>query len=61
MICDNVKNVHDPVTITDTEAIRVICKQCKHQFVVRKYIDKGTPEIREYAYIYRDWETDKVS
>lgn len=54
MICDLKSNVHDPVTIAeDDNALRVICKQCKHQFVIRKDPFKKVPEMREYAKIFK--------
>ena len=54
MICDAVSQVHDPITIgEDMNALRVLCKQCKHQFVIRKHFIKGNPEMREYAKIFK--------
>lgn len=54
MICDNITNVHDPITVAeDGNALRVFCKQCKHQFVIRKHPVKGNPEMRDYAKIFK--------
>lgn len=54
MICDNVKSCHDPVTIKEDQcALRVLCKNCHHQFVIRKDPFKGNPEIKQYAKIFK--------
>jgi hypothetical protein len=51
--CDNVAYCHDPVTIgEDTNALRVLCKQCKHQYVIRKDW-RGMPDNREYSKLYK--------
>ncbi len=52
--CDNISNCHDPITIgEDRNALRVFCKQCKHQYVIRKDPNTGAPEKREYARIFK--------
>lgn len=33
--------------------MRVICKECSHQFVVRKNSFNGAPEKRQYAKIFK--------
>lgn len=54
MTCDNKSYCHDPVTIANNEnAMRVICKQCKKQFVVRKDPFKDAPENRQYSRIFK--------
>lgn len=51
--CDNVSKCHDLVNINDVDAMRVICKECKHQYVIRKELVKDVPEKREYARIFK--------
>lgn len=51
--CDGKSNIHDPITIgEDSCALRVLCKQCKSQFVIRKS-PNGAPERRAYAKIFK--------
>lgn len=51
--CDNITNCHDPETIADDQdAMRVICKQCRHQYVIRKDW-RGVPENRQYSKIFK--------
>lgn len=51
--CDNISNAHDPVTITeDGDAMRVFCKQCRHQYVIRKDW-RGVPENRQYSKLFK--------
>ena len=53
MICDGISNVHDPITVFDGDsALRVLCIQCKKQFVIRKS-PNGAPEIKQYAKIFK--------
>ena len=52
MKCNNISNCHDPVTISDGDALRVICKQCHHQYIIRKS-PNGAPEIKQYAKIFK--------
>lgn len=51
--CDNVSSAHAPWLIDETsEVIRVICKDCKAQEVLRKD-HRGAPEPRSYAQFYK--------
>lgn len=51
--CDNISNCHDPITIgEDNNAIRVFCRQCKHQYVIRKDW-RGVAENRQYSEIFK--------
>lgn len=51
--CDNKSSVHDPVTIgEDYHALRVLCKQCKNQYVIHKDFSLA-PEKRMYAKIFK--------
>lgn len=53
MICDGVSSCHDPRIIAETDgAMRVLCAECKHQFVLRKD-HRGVPEKRECAKIFK--------
>lgn len=53
MICDNVQATHDPFVISDDkDALRVGCKQCNQQFVLRKDY-RGVPNNREYSKIFK--------
>lgn len=52
--CDNLSNVHDPLTIgEDGSAIRVICRICKEQIVIHKDMFTGAPEKREWARVFK--------
>ena len=52
--CNNISSCHNLKTIVDGEtAMRVICTECKHQFVIRKDSYKGVPEKRQYAKLYK--------
>lgn len=52
--CDNISNCHDPITIgEDSNALRVICKQCKNIYVLRKDPNTGAPEKKEYSKIFK--------
>lgn len=54
MICDNKAKCHDPFIVEeDMNAMRVICKECKHQYVIRKDPFKGVPENRSYIKVFR--------
>lgn len=51
--CDNQSHCHDPIIIgEDQNAIRVICKQCKNQCVIRKDW-RGVPFNRQYSEIFK--------
>lgn len=53
--CDNVSNTHDMDVISeDDSAIRAICKECKHQYVIRKDW-RGVPDNVEYAKLFKRW------
>jgi hypothetical protein len=53
MICNNISQTHNLITIDDSEALRVICSQCKKQFVIRKDPFTGAPEKRQYAKVFK--------
>ena len=51
--CDNISNVHNPRTIAEDEnAIRVLCLECKHQYVIRKDW-RGVPENKQYSKLFK--------
>lgn len=51
--CDNISACHDPITIgEDSSAMRVYCKNCKHQYVIRKDW-RGIPVNRDYIKIFK--------
>ena len=51
--CDNFQSCHNLTTISEDEnAIRVVCNQCWHQYVVRKDW-RGSPEKRSYAKLFK--------
>jgi hypothetical protein len=53
MECDNIKKCHRPEIIgEDHTAMRVICKECWHQYVVPKDW-RGAPENRFYSKTYK--------
>jgi len=53
MECDNLSFCHNPVIINeDNSAQRVICTQCKYQYVLRKDW-RGVFENKEYSKIFR--------
>ena len=53
MICNGKSAVHNPITVSDGDsALRVLCIQCKKQFVIRKS-PNGAPEIKQYAKIFK--------
>lgn len=53
-LCDNKSQAHNMLVISDGDtAMRVLCKLCKHQFVIRKDPYKGVPEKRQYAKLYK--------
>jgi hypothetical protein len=53
MECNNIFNAHDPITVgEDLNGLRVICKTCKHQYVIRKNFNI-TPENRQYSKIFK--------
>lgn len=51
--CNNKSACHTPKVISDTDALRVICVTCKHQYVIRKDPFKGVPENRQYSKIFK--------
>lgn len=51
--CDNISKCHDLVFVAEDEsASRVICKECKHQYVIRKDW-RGIHENRQYSKVYK--------
>ncbi len=51
--CNNISSCHAPEVIIETsEAIRVVCRHCNHQYVIRKDL-RGTVENRTYSAIFR--------
>lgn len=51
--CDNISEAHDNIIIAeDANAMRVICRICKEQNVIRKDW-RGSPEKRQYAEIFK--------
>lgn len=51
--CDNKTKCHAPITIGEDEnAMRVICTECKHQYVIRKDW-RGVPDNKQYSKIFR--------
>jgi hypothetical protein len=52
--CDNIREAHDPAIISEGDsAMRVLCTICKELYIIRKDINKGVPEKRQYAKIYK--------
>lgn len=52
--CNNKSACHRPTVINeDQNAVRVICQECKHQYVIRKDPIKDVPENRQYSKIYK--------
>lgn len=53
MECDNISYCHNPITIgEDQNALRVLCTQCKNQYIIRKDW-RGVPLNRDYSNIFR--------
>lgn len=53
MECNNISNCHNPITASeDYSALRVICTECKHQYVIRKNFNLS-PENRMYSKIFK--------
>lgn len=51
--CDNISYCHDPITIgEDGNAIRVFCRQCNNQYLIRKD-ERGVVDNREYSKIFK--------
>ncbi len=51
--CDNICKAHSPYVIAEDEnAMRVICNECKHIYIIRKDW-RGVPENREYSRIFK--------
>ncbi len=51
--CNNISQCHDPIVIgEDDNAMRVFCRQCKNQYVIRKDW-RGVPENRQYSKIFQ--------
>lgn len=53
-LCDNVSRCHNLIEISDGDsAMRVLCKECKVSIIIRKDINKGVPEKRQYAKVFK--------
>jgi hypothetical protein len=51
--CDNIRACHNcDIIAEDMNAARVICKECKEQYVIRKDY-RGVPLNRQYAEIFK--------
>lgn len=50
--CNNKSNCHDLKTISDSDALRVICKICYNTYILRKDW-RGVPEKKLYAKIFK--------
>lgn len=51
--CNNQSSSHDPITIgEDSNCMRVLCKECKTQYNIRKDW-RGIPFNRQYSEIFR--------
>ncbi len=48
--CNGKSQVHDLIDINND---RVFCKQCKHQFILRRDLLTNAPEKRQYAELFR--------
>lgn len=52
--CDNLSEAHDPITLSeDNNAMRVYCRICQNQYVIRKESFKNVPENRQYSRIFK--------
>lgn len=53
--CDNRQKCHDPFVIYDDpeEVMRVICKECKQQKIIRYEPVKRVPVNREYIKFFK--------
>jgi hypothetical protein len=51
--CNNISACHELLTIYDLDALRVICKRCRHQYFLRKDPIKNVPEKRQYAKVFK--------
>ena len=53
-ICDNLSACHNPIVIKeDLNAMRVLCTNCKNQYIIRKDYIKDVPENRQYSQIFK--------
>lgn len=51
--CDNISKCHNPITIgEDDNALRVLCSECKNQYIIRKDW-RGVPDNKQYSEIFR--------
>jgi hypothetical protein len=51
--CDNKQNCHDAIVIgDDSNALRVVCRHCKHQYIIRKD-SRGIADNRQYSKIFK--------
>ena len=52
--CNNVSQAHDMKIVQEDDcAMRVICNICKNQYTIHKDINKGVPEKRMYAKLFK--------
>lgn len=51
--CDNKSKCHDPFVIHEGDAMRVICKECKHQYIIRVDPIKRVPINRLYIKVFK--------
>lgn len=52
--CNNISEAHDPITIGEDEnALRVFCRICHANLVLRKDPNKGTPENKAYSKVFK--------
>jgi hypothetical protein len=53
MICNNMSEAHDLIDVSE-DGTRVLCKICKQQVVLRRD-ERGVPEKRQYARLFKRW------
>lgn len=54
MLCNNISSCHNPTTIgEDSNALRILCKQCYNQIVIKKDYIKDVPENRQYSKVFK--------
>jgi hypothetical protein len=51
--CDNKSACHSLAILSDSDLLRVICTQCKHQYFIRKVPGKNVPLNRQYQKIFK--------
>lgn len=51
--CNNLSKCHNPITLNeDNNALRVLCTECKNQYIIRKDW-RGIPLNREYSKVFK--------